>query len=203
METSDKPKGTAPGGDDAAVRTGLFNRHVLPHLNLVYKLCVRYSHCPSEIDDNYSEALINFYRYIGTYDARRPVQTWLHIVTKRYIQDLNRRREPVRRTQDVDIRDIADSCPDRTEAGGNSMDAGNYREFYNDDILEALERLKPIYREALLLQLAGYRLSEIMEACFRKGTLKMRNIETIKSRLFLAKQQMRKMIDRNGDARED
>lgn len=130
------------------------------------------------------------------------MQTWLHIVTKRYIQDLNRRKEPANRTEDVDIRDIAGSCPDRTEAGGNCMDAGNYGEFYNDDILEALERLRPIYREVLLLQLAGYRLSEIMEACFRKGTLKTRNIETIKSRLFLAKRHMRKMIDRNGDARK-
>jgi hypothetical protein len=52
VETSDNPKRTAPAGDDAAARGELFNRHVLPHLNLVYKLCVRYSHCPSEIDDN-------------------------------------------------------------------------------------------------------------------------------------------------------
>ncbi|MFR2062324.1 MAG: hypothetical protein ACLS37_10890 [Alistipes sp.] len=34
----------------------------------------------------------------------------------------------------------------------------NYREFYSDDILSALDSLKPIYREALLLQQAGYKL---------------------------------------------
>ena len=44
------------------------------------------------------------------------------------------------------------------------MGMDNYREFYNDDILWALDRLKPIYREALLLQQAGYKLGEIMES---------------------------------------
>ena len=81
------------------------------------------------------------------------------------------------------------------------MSLDNYRQFYNDDVLEALDSLKPIYREALLLQQAGYKLHEIMEITFEKGSLKTKNIETVKSRLFLAKQQMRDLITRDGEKR--
>jgi DNA-directed RNA polymerase specialized sigma24 family protein len=89
--------------------------------------------------------------------------------------------------------------PDLTAEKETGLDMDSY----SDDILEALNRLKPIYREALLLQQAGYRLNEIMEISFRNGNLKTRNIETVKSRLFLAKQQMRRLIDRNGERRKD
>ena len=76
-------------------------------------------------------------------------------------------------------------------------------EFYNDDILWALDRLKPIYREALLLQQAGYKLGEIMEITYNNGTLQTRNVETVKSRIFLAKTQLRKLLTRDGEKRMD
>ena len=81
------------------------------------------------------------------------------------------------------------------------MSLDNYKQLYNDDVLDALESLKPIYREALLLQQAGYKLHEIMEISYKNGNLKTKNIETVKSRLFLAKQQMRSLIDRDGEKR--
>ena len=65
--------------------------------------------------------------------------------------------------------------------------------------LSLIHILNPIYREALLLQQAGYKLEEIMEIALRRGTLATRNIETVKSRLFLAKLKMRQMIDRDGN----
>lgn len=83
------------------------------------------------------------------------------------------------------------------------MNMENYGRFYNDDILKALDQIKPIYREALLLQQAGYKLHEIVEISYRNGNLKTRNIETVKSRLFLAKQQMRKLVTRDGESRTD
>lgn len=83
------------------------------------------------------------------------------------------------------------------------MGLTNYRQFYNDDVLRALDRLNPIFREALMLQQAGYKLEEIMEITYRNGTLKTRNIETVKSRLFLAKKRMRQLIDRDGNKRDE
>jgi RNA polymerase sigma factor (sigma-70 family) len=186
--------------DSLQRRTGLFNRYVLPHRNLIYSLCIRYSHSASDIEDNYSEALLNFFRYIETYDPARSIQPWLHTVTRRFVCDMNRRNSIFRRDDDVDMSQMPD-LPGETEQEG--IDANNYRLLYGDDVLEALMRLKPIYREALLLQQAGYKVSEIMEISFRNGNLKTRNVETVKSRLFLAKQQMRRLIDRNGERRKD
>jgi RNA polymerase sigma factor (sigma-70 family) len=190
-------------GDSAQRRTGLFNRYVLPHRNLIYKLCVKYSRSASEVEDNYSEALANFFKYIETYDPARSIQPWLHTVTKRFVCEMNRRnRALLKRSDDVDVSQMPDMTAE-TETGESGLDMDNYRSLYSDDVLEALSRLKPIYREALLLQQAGYRLNEIMEISCRNGNLKTRNIETVKSRLFLAKQQMRRLIDRNGERRKD
>lgn len=190
--------GTFSSEASVAIRTDLFNRYVLPHKNLIYALCIRYTFRRDDIADNYNEVLVNFFRYIHTYNPERSIQTWLHIVTKRYVYDLNlRRRLPT--TDDVSIYDLPAGVLTGEDTHTNSMGMDNYREFYNDDILRALGRLKPIYREALLLQQAGYKLHEIMEITFRNGTLKARNIETVKSRLFLAKQQLRELITRDGE----
>ena len=81
------------------------------------------------------------------------------------------------------------------------MNLSNYREFYNDDILDALDQLKPSYKRALLLQQAGYKLKEIAEIEYKNGALESRNIETVKSRLFLARQQLKQLLTRDGNRR--
>ena len=55
-----------------------------------------------------------------------------------------------------------------------------------------------IHRDAWILQQAGYSLKEIAEIENKKGTLKSRNIETVKSRLFFARQFLRKNLTRDG-----
>lgn len=182
-------------------RTELFNRYVLPHTKLVYKLCIKYSYLKNEVEDNYNEVLINFFRYIETYDPSRSIQTWLHIVTKRFVHDLNIRGNAIKRSDDIDVSEIAGSVFGEVTGSENCMGMDNYRQFYSDAVLAALDSLKPVYREALLLQQAGYKLSEIVEISYRNGNLKMKNVETVKSRLFLAKQQMRQRITRNGEKR--
>lgn len=190
-----------PSFDESVrTRTKLFHKYVYPHRNLIYKLCIRYSYFPTEIDDYYNEVLVNFFKYIETYDPARPLLTWLHIVTKRYVADMNLKHQVLGITSPVDLSRMPDIYAEVDgHISGNCMGVDNYHELYNDDILNALQRIKPIYREALLLQQAGYKLDEIMEISFRNGNLKNKNIETVKSRLFLAKQQMRKLIDRDGE----
>ena len=73
------------------LRTELFNRYILPNKNLVYRLCIRYTYLQENIADNYSEALVNFFKYITTYDPTRSILNWIHIVTKRFVMEQNRR----------------------------------------------------------------------------------------------------------------
>lgn len=186
---------------DIELRTELFNRYILPNRNLVYRLCIRYTFLQENIADNYSEALVNFFRYITTYDPQRSLLNWIHIVTKRFVMEQNRRHGRLPVSENVDISKLASSLSDEDETHSNAMGMDNYREFYNDDILAALDQLKPIYREALLLQQAGYKLEEIVEISYRNGNMKSRSMDTMKSRIFLAKQQMRKLITPDGEKR--
>lgn len=203
METTTPNADSINNEESVARRTILFERYVLPHINLIYTLCIRYSFSSDDVDDNYNEVLVNFFKYIETYDPNRSIQTWLHIVTKRFVFDLNIRKSHYKKTDDVDITTVPDNMPEDNGVSGNYMGMENYEQYYNDDILDALNQIKPIYREALLLQQAGYKLHEIMEITYKNGTLKAKNIDTVKSRLFLAKQQMRNLINRDGEARAE
>lgn len=184
-------------------RTELFNRYIVPNRNLVYRLCIRYSFRQEDIADNYSEALMNFYKYICSYDPSRCILNWIHIVTKRFVMEQNRKRSRMPVSENTDVYLFAEKLSDEEETHGNEMDISNYRNFYNDAILSAIDSLKPIYREALLLQLAGYKLAEIVEISFRNGNMRSRSLDTMKSRILLAKQQMRKLITPDGEKRKD
>ncbi len=76
-----------------ARKTKLFKDLIEPNLNMVYKLCLQYSRCSDYVQDNYTEVLANFYKYIESYDEKRSVLTWIHIVTKRYVFNADAKRE--------------------------------------------------------------------------------------------------------------
>ena len=179
-----------PEDESARQRAELLRKYVMPHKNLIYSICIKYTYNQEDIEDNYLEALANFFKYMDSYDPARPVKTWIYAVTKRLVADLNNRnRNRMPPDDNIDISEISSSLSDEDEPSGNSMGMDNYREFYNDDIL--------------LLQQAGYKLGEIMEITYNNGTLQTRNVETVKSRIFLAKTQLRKLLTRDGEKRMD
>ena len=160
---------------------------------------MNYTFDPANVQENYNEVLINFFRRIETYDPSRSIHTWLHIVTKRQVAELERRRNRHNnKNGDHDIEDLYDCTPASSKVSANVMGIDNYRELYSDDILTVLDSMKPIHKDALLLQEAGYSLKEIADIEYNKGTLKSRNIETVKSRLFLARQYLKKYLTRDG-----
>ncbi len=198
------PSTTVDKEQDPAViarRTALFNKYVKPFFNMIYKLTMQYSFKKENVEENYTEVLVNFYRRIETYDPNRSIRTWLHICTKRHVLALERKRQADNNLNDDNDIDTycEDIFSDNGKVGAGMMDVENYREMYNDDILSVLDELKSIHRDALLLQEAGYSLKEIVEIEYQKGTLKSRNIETIKSRLFLARKYLRQRLTRDGE----
>lgn len=186
-------------------RTALFYKYVYPHRNLIFHLCIKYTADREFIRDNYNEVLLNFFKYVDSYDESRPVKTWLYSVTVRYIFDLENKKRKFSRTGEVgalDISNIADDIIDEDDQECNLMTEDNYTDLYSDAVLQALQLLKPKYREPFLYQLAGYRLDEITELLYEKGSLKNKNIETIKGRIFLAKKQLRELLTRDGERRK-
>ena len=180
-------------------RTELFTKYILPHKRLIYSICIKYTFEDSDIEDNYSEVLVNFFRYIESYNPQRQLKSWIYAVAQRH---LNKRNSLMKVSDNVDVVNLPD-MEDSGHVSCNCLGMDNYRQYYNDDILEALDQLAPIHKEALLLQQAGYKLEEIVEISFQNGNLKSKNMDTIKSRIFLAKKQMRTLITRDGDAREE
>jgi len=192
-------------GEVATRRTALFDKYVTPYQRMIYKLCMRYTFKPCNVEDNYVEVLTNLYKYIETYKPDKPINTWLHIVTKRCVYDLDQRRKKQQdmRNDDNDIEMIADVdvLMDANQISENVMGIDNYQDLYSDDILWALNQLKPTYKRAFIYQQAGYKLKEIAEIEYQNGALDSRNIDTIKSRLFLARQQLQQHLTRNGQRR--
>lgn len=183
-----------------ARRNKLFNEYVYPFRNMIYKLCIKYSFNPRNVEENYSDVLLNFYRGIETYAPSRPIRAWLHTCTKHHIWAIESKR--LKREQiddDYDVEVMEEVLLDDDEVSGNVMGLENYREHYNDDILSVLDEMKPCHRDVLLLQEAGYALKEIVEIEYKKGTLKTPNIETIKSRLRAARKYLKEHITRDGE----
>ena len=177
-------------GDESAIRRAeLLRKYVLPHKNLIYSICIKYTFNQEDVEDNYQEALINFFKYMDSYDPR-------------LMTDLNNRnRNRLLPDENVDVSELKSTLLYDDEPSEACLGIDNYEQYYNDDILWALRRLKPIYREPLLLQQAGYKIGEITDILHRKGMLQSKNIETVKSRLFLAKNQLRNLLTRDGEKR--
>ena len=159
--------------ETAKRRNALFDQYIKPYFNLVYKLCMKYSASPATVKENYSLVLTNLYRGIET-------------------------------DNDHEVGDLSGGeIVDFDRPSANLMDEHNWRQFYNDDIIQALDSLNPIHRDALILQEAGYSLKEIAEIEYKKGRLESRNIDTVKSRLFLARRTLMKKLNRNGTKKTD
>ena len=191
------------GNDAGSVirRTALFSKYILPNINMVYKLCIKYSFDKASIRDNYNECLANFYRYMDTYDENKSIQTWIHIIVKRFLINHERDKRRLKSTDDVLAEELEDELETDNKQNYKYMTPENYRVMYSDDVLWALDQLKPIYKDALILQQAGHNLKEIVEICYQNGTLDSKNMDTIKSRLFLARQQLQTLLTRDGKRR--
>ncbi len=185
--------------DVIARRTFLFNKYVKPFSNMIYKLCTKYSFSAENVKENYSDVMVNFYRRIETYDKTRPIRTWLHVCTKHQVWACERRRQAHNnKDYDLCIDEYEDELLSDDHVSGNVMGVDNWRSLYSQDIVEALDELKPRCRDAIILQEAGYSLKEIAEIEYAKGSLKTLNVETIKSRLRLARQHLKNNLTRDG-----
>ena len=190
--------------ETALRRKRLFDKYVMPYNRMIYKLVMNYTTEAQHVESNYYDVLANMYKYIETYDPTRPIHAWLHIITKRYVFDLNKKRSKKQSLYDykVDVGGYCNHFKDiEVRETANTLTIDNYRELYNDDILYALDQLKEPYRRCLILQQASYKLKEIAEIEFNYGTLESKNIETVKSRLFLARQQLQQLLTRDGKRR--
>ena len=185
-----------------ALRNRLFNKYVAPYYNMIYKLCIEYTFDKHNIEENYTEALVNLYRGIETYDTSRSILTWLHSCTKRciYKRDKARWIRAANTTDTVNVSSLGDNTEDIE--GHVEIDLDNWQNYVSDPMVRALSSLPKTHRDAFLLQQCGYSLKEIAAMEVEKGTLTYENIETIKRRVFNARKILREKLTRDGESRQ-
>ena len=171
----------------------LFDKYVMPNYDFVRKLCERYTASRHDVDENFNGVLLNLYLYIETYDENRDLKNWLHIVTKRYVLGINRKR--VKDTGFVlDIENVPYEA-----LGYEEMTCSYGKRQYRDGLLMALDLMPKIYRKAFEMQMSGYSLKEIAKILNESGELESNNINTVKTRVFNARKFLRKHVDREGN----
>jgi RNA polymerase sigma factor (sigma-70 family) len=200
-ETSQsKRKRSTLTDEETQRRNQLFNELIKPKFRMIYKLTRQYTNDFADVKEFYYSVLTILYKGIETYDPTTDIRPWIHICTKRHVYKLNRERwkQEQRKDFDCNVSEQVAGSYELDDISANAMTIDNYRTMLSDDILIALDGLKPMYRDAFILQTTGYSLKEIAEIEYEKGNLSSPNIDTIKSRLFLARQQLRNSLHRNG-----
>ncbi len=182
--------------DTHDVRMELFTNEIMPHKGMIYDICIKYSYKQRDIEDNYNYALATLFRFADMRKDDKPLKTWIYITVVRCVFEANKRNAKILFCDNISVESISDNLHS-TPNSYTCMGMENYRDYYSDAVLQALDTLSPKHREALLLQMAGYQISEIVEISFQNGNLRSKSCQTIKSRIFLAKKQMRELLSLN------
>lgn len=192
-------------------RKELFALYVEPHLEFIRSLCTLYSNNSNDVDDNYSDVLMNLFLYIETYDTSMKLTTWIHISTKRRIYFLNSRESKHRArfcglnsVTDVEYKtseNVIDGDPYNEDDISDSFDGVSIDCSYSDDIELALEQTPDNFRRSFLLSYQGYSPKEIAQMENKmNGSFITEN--TIRHRIRTTKQQLRTLLNRNGEYQE-
>ncbi|MGL5016104.1 MAG: RNA polymerase sigma factor [Bacteroidales bacterium] len=197
---------------DYRERRELFNKLILPHLNGVYRLCINYTMKPEFVEENYLEALNNLFLYIKTFNPEQSLKTWIHIVTKRHIVQIDKARRCTVVSGrgdkshiiqvDIEMIDEERSIDDkswREVSGYKSMHGEDVLDQHiGDDLRYALSKIPPLSRRLLLMQYDGLSNRDIAKILFSEKEIDKPDPKLVKSRMNAARQQIKKHIDRYG-----
>lgn len=171
----------------------LFNELIVPRMDYVRSLVEYYSIWGSDIDYNYSVVLERFFRYIGSYDESKSVDTWIHICVKNSIFRLNKElsKEREHRTG-VEFDQICRSASQPTtdiNEGHKSLAESLPDEVYNALLSIPEHKLSPF-----LLYVQGYSVKEVAKIELEKGHTPTYMEDTVKSRIFWTRSKLKELL---------
>ncbi len=192
-------KGLVMGHDDeraviAAVRGGdreRFRVLVDRHHDALYGVLVRLVADPALADELAQEAFIRAFRSLDTFRAEARFSTWLVQIGIHLARDEIRRRQRRRTIVSLDERleSLGSAAEPADEREDNDPLAGLCRRERDGELVAALGRLPPAYREVLTLRyFAGWSFAEI--AAHTGDT-----VGTLKVRAHRARTQLRDVLD--------
>lgn len=164
-----------------------FSALVRRYQDRIYRFILRMSGCREEALDLTQETFLKAYQGLGAWQADAQFRTWLFRIATNTSLDVLRRRKVVFYVPIDESTEIVD------QSVGPERRAQDQQSFAALEV--ALDRIPPLYREALLLrELDGMSYGEIAE------TLNVTE-GTVKSRIARARTGLLEIMERGGHAR--
>jgi RNA polymerase sigma-70 factor (ECF subfamily) len=123
----------------------------------IYNICYRFAGSPDDAQDLTQEVFIRMYRTLNSYDVGRGAfMTWVTTLTRNLLVDHFRKTKHDRLTDSLDATasDHPDAMPlsERIPDEGPAPDSGVQSRETRDAVHQALQKLSPELREAVILR---------------------------------------------------
>jgi RNA polymerase sigma-70 factor (ECF subfamily) len=158
-----------------------FERDVLPHMDLMYRVALRLTGEPASAEDLVQDTVLKAFRAWDGFRQGTNARGWLlTILRNTFVNDYRRRRRsPVQ----VDL-EVAEQHGITPEQSGQDPEGQFFHALVDDRILAAIDALPEEFREVVALSdIEGMGYAQIAE------TLAV-PVGTVKSRLFRARRQL-------------
>jgi RNA polymerase sigma-70 factor (ECF subfamily) len=161
----------------------------------IYNICYRFTGTGNDADDLTQEVFIKMYRTLNTYDVERGAfMTWVTTVTRNLLVDHFRKTRQDRVTDSLDTTpsDHEDTLPlgERIPDRGPSPDTKVQSREAKEAIHEALQRLSPELREAVILR-------DLQDFDYREIATVLKVPEgTVKSRINRGRAELARLLQR-------
>jgi RNA polymerase sigma-70 factor (ECF subfamily) len=161
----------------------------------IYNICYRFTGSGTDADDLTQEVFIKMYRTLSSYDVERGAfMTWVTTVTRNLLVDHFRKTRQERVTDSLDTpqSEQEDAMPlgDRIPDKGPSPDTRVQSREAKEAVHEALQRLSPELREAVILR-------DLQDMDYREIATVLRVPEgTVKSRINRGRAELARLLQR-------
>jgi RNA polymerase sigma-70 factor, ECF subfamily len=161
----------------------------------IYNICYRFAGSGDDADDLAQEVFIKMYRTLNTYDSERGAfMTWVTTITRNLLVDHFRKTRQERLTDSLDATasEHEDAMPlsERIPDQGPTPDAGVQSRETGEAVHQALQKLSPELREAVILR-------DLQDMDYREIAAALRVPEgTVKSRINRGRAELARLLQR-------
>jgi RNA polymerase sigma-70 factor, ECF subfamily len=161
----------------------------------IYNLCYRFAGSADDAQDLTQEVFIRMYRTLNSYDVGRGAfTTWITTLTRNLLVDHFRKTKNDRLTDSLDATasDHEDAMPlgERIPDGGPAPDSGVQSREAKETVHEALQKLSPELREAVILR-------DLQDMDYREIATVLKVPEgTVKSRINRGRAELARLLQR-------
>ena len=161
----------------------------------IYNICYRFAGSSDDAQDLTQEVFIKMYRTLSSYDLERGAfMTWVTAVTRNLLVDHFRKHKQDRVTDSLDTapaeQEDAQPLSERIEDEGPSQDAQVQSRETREAVHQALQRLSPELREAVILR-------DLQDMDYREIATVLKIPEgTVKSRINRGRAELARLLQR-------